>query len=63
MPTPSPAAIRYRFVAEATSGATIAEAQVTASCQREAYDKFWSGLTDEQRNACACVECLDEVAS
>lgn len=51
----------FTFIAEASDGNTIQETTVKAATHKEAYAAFWQGLTDAQRDACACVECLDEV--
>lgn len=51
----------FRFLAEASTGAVIHEADIEAATHKEAYRTFWQGMTDAQRDACACIECLDEV--
>lgn len=37
------------------------EVTATADTEKEAYRKAWEGLTDEQKNVCACLECVDEI--
>lgn len=54
---------RFTFIAEASDGATIKEDAVAASTHAAALRMFWDGMSDAQRDACACVECLDTVAS
>lgn len=54
---------RFTFIAEASDGATIKEDAVSASNHAEALRMFWDGMSGAQRDACACVECLDTAAS
>lgn len=51
----------FTFIAETSSGSIIQESAVSAPTHKEAYAAFWLGLTDAERDACACIECLDEV--
>lgn len=51
----------FTFIAEASNGATIHEGTIKGAEHHEAFEAFWLGLTDAQRDACACVECLDVV--
>lgn len=51
----------YTFIAESSSGAMIKETTLVADCYLDARRLFWRGLTDEQRNSCACVECVNEI--
>lgn len=39
------------------------EFHVTASTEKEARKQVWDSLTDDQKNACACLECVDEQAA
>lgn len=50
---------RFTFIAETSNGATLVEDGVIAATHKEAYHLFWNGLTDAQRDACACIECVD----
>lgn len=51
----------FRFLAEASNGSVIHEADIEAATHKEAHTAFWWGMTEAQRNACACIECLDVV--
>jgi hypothetical protein len=51
----------FTFIAEASNGAIIHEGTIAAATHREAHAAFWRSLTDAQRDACACLECLDVV--
>lgn len=53
----------FTFIAETFDGAIICESTVEAATPREAHAAFWKGLSEAQRDACACVECLDLVAA
>ena len=53
----------FRIVAESSLGVSIHEATVSACSPKEAKDVLLSMLSDEQREACVCIEFLDEVAS
>jgi hypothetical protein len=37
------------------------EVEVIAESECEAHQIAWGRLTDEERNACACLDCVDEV--
>lgn len=53
----------YTFIAETATGRTIREQTVAAPSHAAAYRAFWNGLSQAERDACACVECLDEVVA
>lgn len=50
----------FTMVAETSSGKILQQRNVLARTQKEAQEDFWSELTDEQKNATASVECIDE---
>lgn len=37
------------------------EIKVTAATEKEAHRKAWESMTDEQKNSCACLDCVDEI--
>lgn len=51
----------FTFIAEASSGAIIKESMVSAHSHAVAYHMFWASLTDAERDACSCIECLDVI--
>jgi hypothetical protein len=46
---------RYTFYAEGLNR----EIEATASTEREAYQKVWNSLTDEQKNQLVILDCVD----
>lgn len=38
------------------------ELWVTANTEKEARKIAWSMLTDEQKDNCGCLDCIDEVS-
>lgn len=39
------------------------EVWVTADSEKEARQKAWAMLTDEEKDACGCFDCVDEQAA
>lgn len=39
------------------------EFTAVAETEREARQQVWNGLSDEQKNCCACLEFVDEQAA
>ena len=46
----------YTFYAD---GLNI-EVEAQGDSEAQAHRAAWAALTDEQRNACACLDCVDE---
>lgn len=39
------------------------ELQATAETEKQARKQVWAALTEDQRNGCECLDCVDEVAA
>lgn len=52
---------KYLFVDD--DGHIDVEIWVVAANEKEARKKAWSMLTDEQKDACGLLDCVDEVAA
>ena len=39
------------------------ERQATAETEKQARKAVWDSLTDEQRNGCECLDCVEEEAA